>query len=97
MSLDDFGRMLESLLVENSVDVIAGGFNYDIPKVSSNKLLKHMIGYIEVVNEPTHVSRSQRDHVYIKSALLEEFITKGIVQNIYVFDHDAVSIVFRKN
>lgn len=48
----------------------------------ANKLLDYMIGYTQVVNEPTHISGSQADHIYIKGALLEEFHTKAIIQNI---------------
>ena len=44
-----------------------------------------------------HVSGSQIDHVYIKSALLEEFHTKDIAQDINFSDHDVVRIVFWKN
>ena len=62
------------LLVANSVDVIAGDFTNDLSKVSSNELLDHMIGYTQVVNEPTHISGSQINHVYIKSASLKSFI-----------------------
>ena len=58
--------------------------------VSSNKLLDHIIGYTQVVNEPTHIFGSQIDHVYINSALFEEFQTKAIIQNIYFSDHDVV-------
>ena len=96
MSLDQFSRILENLLVENSVDIIAGGFIYDLSKLSSNKLLNHMIGYTEFVNKPTHISGSQKAYVYAKSALLEEFLTKAIVQSIYLSDHDAARIVFQK-
>ena len=39
VSLDEFSRMLEYLLEVNSIDVIEGKFNYDLSKVSSNKLL----------------------------------------------------------
>ena len=83
MSLDEFCRVLEYLLVANSVDVIAGEFNYDLSKVLSNKLLDHMILYNQVVNEPTDISGSQIDHVYIKSALLEVFHTKAIVRIVF--------------
>lgn len=83
MSLDEFCRVLEYFLVVNSVDVIAGEFNYDLSKVLSNKLLDHMILYNQVVNEPTDISGSQIDHVYIKSALLEEFHTKTIVRIVF--------------
>ena len=70
-SQDEFCRMLEYLLVANSIDTITGVFNYDRLKVSLNKLLDHMIGYTQVANEPTYTSGSQIDYVYMKSALLE--------------------------
>ena len=76
MSLDEFCRMLVYLLAANSVDVIKGDCNYDLLKASSNKLLYHL-GYTQVVNKPTHISSSQIDHVYLKSALLDEFHYKG--------------------
>ena len=56
-----------------------------------------MIVYSQVVDESTHISGSKTDDVYIKSALLEEFHIKAIVQNIYFSDHDAVRIILRKN
>ena len=34
MSLDEFSWILENLLVENSLDIIAGGFIYDLSKLS---------------------------------------------------------------
>ena len=71
--------MLEYLLEVKSIDVIAGNVNYDLSKVSSNKLLGHIIGYTQVVNEPRHTSGPQLDHVYMKSALLEEFHIKAVV------------------
>ena len=82
MSLDEFSRVLEYLLVANSVEVIAGGFNYDLSKVSLKRLLDYMIWYTQDVDEPMHISGSQTDHAYIKSGLLEEFHTKVTVQNI---------------
>ena len=41
-----------------------------------------MIGYTQVVNEPTHISGSHVDHVYIESNFLEEFHTKANIPNI---------------
>ena len=43
MSLDEFSGMFRYFLVANSLDVIAEDFNYDLSKVSSNKLLDDMI------------------------------------------------------
>ena len=41
ISVDKFCNLLEYLLVANSVDVIAGEFNYHLSKVLSNKLVKY--------------------------------------------------------
>ena len=56
-----------------------------------------MTGYTQVVNEPIHISGSQLGHVYTKNALLQEFHTKAIVENIFFSDHDDARIVFWKN
>ena len=58
MLLDEFLRTLEYLLTANFIDVIADYFSY-LSKAFSNQLLKHIIGYNQFVNEPTHVSGSQ--------------------------------------
>lgn len=83
----------------NSVEDIAGYFNYDLQTVSSDQLLDHMIVYPQIVDKSTHISGLKTDHLYIKNALLEEFHTKAIVQNIYFSDYDynAARIIFRKN
>ena len=56
-----------------------------------------MIGYSQVLNEPTYISGSQIYYVYIKKAFLETLHTKTIFQNINVSDHDAVSNFFQNN
>ena len=39
MHMQIFFRMLQYLLATNSIDIIAGDFNYDLLKVSQNKFL----------------------------------------------------------
>ena len=56
------------------------------------KLIDHMVRYTQV-NEPGHISGFQTDNVYVKRVLLEEFHTKAIVQNVYFFGLDEVTIV----
>ena len=63
LSLSEFGRMLEWLLVANCVDIIPRDLYYDLANVSPNKLLKHMEGYTQVANEQTYLSGSQIHHV----------------------------------
>ena len=52
ISLNEFYSMVWYLLAINS-DAIAGGFNYDLLKESSNKLLDPIIRHIYIVIEPT--------------------------------------------
>lgn len=97
LSLDKVSKMFEYLLVANSLEAIPGDLYFDHSKVLSNKLLDQIIQYNQTENEPTHISGSQVDHVCVKSALLEEFHTNAIVQNISFSDQDAVRVVFWKN
>ena len=90
--------MLQYLLATNSIDIVAGDFNFDFLKMSENNLfLNHFAEHIEIVNKPTHISGSLTDHVYIKKTLMEEFFANAIVENIYFSDHDAIRIVIEKN
>ena len=49
-------QMLQYLLVTNSIDIIAREFNYDLLKVSENKLVDIFTEHVQMVNKPTHVS-----------------------------------------
>ena len=44
--------MLIYLLATNSIDIIVGNFNYDLLKVSENKLLDIFTHHIQMVNKP---------------------------------------------
>ena len=74
--------MLKCLQATNSIDIIAGDFNYDLLKVPQNKFLDISTNHVQMVNKPTHISGSLTDHVYIKKALMEEFFTNVTVENI---------------
>ena len=43
--------MLQYLLATNSIDIIAGDFNYDLLKVSQNKYLYIFTDYVQMVNK----------------------------------------------
>ena len=66
-------------------------------KVSQNKFLNIFTDHVQMVQKPMHISRILIDHVYIKRALMKEFITNVTVENLYFSDHDAVRIVIEKN
>ena len=71
MQTQDCFQMLQYLLATNSIDFIAGNFNYDILKVSENKL-DIFTHHVKMVNKPAHISESLIDHVYVKKTLIEE-------------------------
>ena len=83
MRMQNSFQMLQYLLATNSVDIVAGDFNFDLLKVSENNLLlNHFMEQAQIVNQPSHISGSLKDHVYIKKILMEE-ISNATVANIY--------------
>ena len=96
--MQEFFQMLEYLLATNSIDIVAGDFNFDLLKVSENNLfLNHFTEHVQIVTKPAHISGSLIDHVYIKKTLVEEFFANAIVENIYFLYHDAIRIAIGKN
>ena len=71
MHMQEFFQVLQYLLATNSIDIIAGDFNYDLLKVSQNKFLDIFTDHVQMVNKPTHISGSLIDHVYIKKFLMK--------------------------
>ena len=48
----DFADMLQYLLATNSVDIVAGNFNFDLLKVSENNLLlNNFMEHVQIVNK----------------------------------------------
>ena len=64
----------------NSIDIIVGDFNYDLLKVSENKLLGIFTDNVHIVNKLTHISGSLIDHVYIKKTVVAEFSINATVK-----------------
>ena len=93
VSLEHVCEILEYLLVSNSVDVIVGNFNYDLSKVSRNKILDHLKDYAQVVNEATHISEISNRSCLYKEYIIKRFSVNVKIQNMYFPDHDAVRTV----
>ena len=72
--------MLQYLLATNSIDFIAGDFNYDLLRVSQNKLLDNFTDHVQLVNKPTLIAGSLIDHFYIKKALWENFLLMQLLK-----------------
>ena len=97
LGVQEFSQIMQYLLAAYSVDIIGGDFNYDILKVTENKLSGIFGDHVQLVNKATHISGPLIDHVYVKKTLMEEFFINSTVANIYFSDHDTVRIVIDKN
>ena len=84
--MQGFFQLLQYIIATNFIDIIVGGFNYDL-----------FIDNVQIVNKLTYVSESLMDHVFIKKMLMAEFSTNATVENIYFSDQDTGRIVIEKN
>ena len=96
MQMQEFFHMLQYLLATNSIYIIAENFNYDLLKVSENKLLGIFKDHAQMANKVTHISEFLIDHIYIRKTMMTEFSINATVENIYFSDHDAVRIVIKQ-
>ena len=77
--------------VDNEVHIILGDFNIDAYNNRNIALQEILQQYKMIVNDPTHLSGSLLDHVYIRNDLLEMASSiECIVKCIFFSDHDAV-------
>ena len=78
---------MQYLLAANSINIIAGEFNYDLLEVTENKLLDIFTDHVQIVNKRVYISGYMIDHICIKKTLM----------SIYFSDHDTLRIVIEKN
>ena len=54
--MQEFFQMLQYLLATNSIDIVAGDFNFDLLKVSENNLfLNHFTEHVQIVNKSAYI------------------------------------------
>ena len=56
--------------MEDNILIILGNFNINAFEENKNKKVQVLINYIQILEEPTHISGSLIDQVYIKKYLL---------------------------
>ena len=83
---------------EDNIQLILGDFNYNafVKDANINKLFEVLINYQQVIDQPTHISGSLIDQVYIKKTFLDQIDIHSIVKNIYFSDHDAIKLRLKK-
>ena len=65
--------------------------------MSQNNFLDIFEDDVPMVNKSAHISGSSIDFVYIKKALMEEFLPNITVKNIYFSGYYAVRISIQKD
>ena len=97
LGVQEFSQKMQYLLAAYFVDILGGDFNYDLLKVTENKLSDIFGDHVQIVNKATHIPGSLIDHEYVKRTLMEELSINLTVENIYFLDNDAVRIEIDKN
>ena len=83
LGVQEFSPIMPYLLAAYSVDITGGDFNYDLLKVTENKLSDIFGDHVQIVNKATHISGSLIDHEYVKKTLMEGLSINLTVENIY--------------
>ena len=79
--------------VDNDVHIILGDFNIDAFGNRNTALKEILQQYKVIVNDPTHLSGSLLDQVYIRKDLLDRASSiECVVKCIFFSDHDAVKL-----
>ena len=72
------------------VEKILGDFNINVLGTCCNII--NIENFIQIVKEPTHLSGSLIDHVYLHQDLLGNVNAEVKNFNVYFSDHDAIQI-----
>ena len=90
-SLTSYYNTLEDVLSDSFIDIVLGDFDIDILNSININLNNVLSNYTLLVNEPTYISWSLLDHVYVNNDSLQKFLhSKMEIVSICFSDHDAV-------
>ena len=97
--LEDFIYVLDHFLsrIEDNIHIILGDFNINAFEENKNKKLQEaLINYNQILEEPTHISGSLIDHVYVKKTFYDQIDIHTIIKNTHFSDHDAVKVTLKR-
>jgi len=84
----DFYQTLHYLIETMDIDFVMGDFN-----LKPNEQLNNLLGSYELlVNEPTQLSGSILDHVYVKKCILNNYNIIVRIESVFFTDHELVLI-----
>ena len=89
--ITSFYNILENILSDSFIDIVLGDFNIDTLNSININLNNLLWNYTLLVNEPTYISGSLLNHVYVNNESLQKFLHNKIeIVSIFFSDHDAV-------
>ena len=91
-----FLSQLQDLIWSEQIQKILGNFNTDAFDSDNYASLSNFLErYSMVVRDPTHLSGSLIDHVYLSNATLDKFQATATIKNIYFSNQDAGNLELR--
>ena len=92
---EDSLYLIQHFLANEPIDIILGDFNVNALN-GNNYFADYLTDYKQVVTEPTHISGSLIDHIYIHDNLFQVVNIETLVKNVYFSDHDAIKLILSK-
>jgi hypothetical protein len=95
-SIFDFTEEIVNIVNLTKTVIVCGDFNINLTKFPQNKFSKALfnLGFIQLVNSPTHILGGIIDHVYFYSNDMSTCSLHKIYP-VYFSDHDAVSFCLK--
>ena len=91
-----FLSQLQDLICNEQIQIILGDLNTDaFDSDNYASLLKSLERYSMVVWDPTRLSASLFDRLYVSNAILDKFQATATIRNIYFSNHDAQNVELR--
>ena len=78
--------------LDSHIDIILGDMNINAFDDNNNYFAHYLTDYQQVVKDPTHISGSLIDHIYVHNNMLNLMNVSIIIKNVYYSDHDAVQL-----
>ena len=96
---NSYGRERSIYMIRHFIDesdshihIILGDMNINALDDDNNYFAHFLSDYKQVVSDPTHISGTLIDHIYIHNDVFHESRVSSIIKSVYYSDHDAVQL-----
>ena len=90
MQLHDFNQQLIHHMQTLTIDIILGDFNINSLASHSDMLSSTLSDYTPIVTDPTCITGSLLDNIYVRTALLNTWNVACSVDSIFFSDHEII-------